>query len=59
MRIELSDLLGRRVQTLLDGEQPAGRHETVVDAGGLPSGVYFSRLTAGDQIRTQQLVVQR
>jgi len=59
VRIELYDLLGRRVQTLLDGERPAGRHETVVDASRLPSGVYFYRLTAGEQIKTERLTVQR
>jgi len=59
VRIELYDLLGRRVQTLLDGKQPAGRHETTVDASGLPSGVYFYRLTAGGQVKTQRLTVQQ
>ena len=59
VRIDLYDLLGRRVQTLLDGERPAGRHERAIDASSLPSGVYFYRLTAGDQVRTQRLVVQR
>ena len=49
--MEIYDLLGQRVRTLISGAQTAGYHvaewDGTNDAGGnLPSGVYFLRLTA-------------
>lgn len=59
--VELSvyDLLGRVVQTLVDGVQPAGRHEVRFDAGDLPTGTYAYRLRAGAETRTRTMVLTR
>lgn len=35
----------------------AGRHEAVFDAAGLPSGLYFYRLQAGDYTETKSLIL--
>ncbi|RJX30492.1 MAG: T9SS C-terminal target domain-containing protein, partial [Desulfurivibrio sp.] len=35
----------------------AGSHEVMFDGSGLPSGIYFARLTAGDFTQTQKLVL--
>ncbi|HWP83407.1 MAG TPA: T9SS type A sorting domain-containing protein [Bacteroidota bacterium] len=40
------DLLGRPVASLLNEERFPGYHSVVFDGGGLPSGVYFFKLTA-------------
>lgn len=58
VRLELYDVLGRQVRTLVRGEQ-AGRHERRVEVGDLASGVYFLRLEAEDKMRTQKLKVVR
>ena len=42
------DLLGRTVETLIDKQLTAGNYHTSWNAGALPSGVYFYRLTAGE-----------
>lgn len=55
--LELYDLLGRRVTTLIDAEQPAGRHTVTVDGTGLAPGTYFVRLRADDQMATQRVAV--
>jgi len=47
VRIDIYNILGRRVATLFDGEQQAGNHEIVWRADEYPSGVYFARLSAG------------
>jgi len=46
--LKLYDLLGREVRTLVNGEQEPGNYSRIVDANGLPSGVYFYRLQAGN-----------
>jgi hypothetical protein len=56
--IRLYDVLGRRVRTVVSGTQE-GRHERTLDVGTLPSGVYFLRLRAGGETRTQKLTIVR
>jgi hypothetical protein len=56
--IRLYDILGRRVRTVLN-ENREGRHERTLDVGALPSGVYFLRLRAGGETRTQKLTIVR
>ena len=51
--------LGQQVSVLQNGEQDAGYHEVGFDAGGLPSGVYFYRLTAGSVTVTKRLLLVR
>jgi hypothetical protein len=47
--IKLFDLLGREIETIVDGYYDAGYHSALYIANsGLPSGVYFYQLKAGD-----------
>jgi endoglucanase len=46
VKIAVYDVLGREVQTLLEGLQQAGNHEVRFDASDIASGVYFYRLLA-------------
>jgi len=46
--INVFDPAGRRVKTLVDGQQSAGRHELSFNAERLGSGVYFYEMRAGD-----------
>ena len=45
--LQVFDLLGQHVATLVDGVQTAGEHEVAFDGATLPSGVYVLRLRAG------------
>jgi len=56
-KLEIFDLLGRRIGTLIDGEQGPGRTLLRYDATGLASGVYLFRYVAGDIIETRKMVV--
>jgi hypothetical protein len=56
VRIDIYDLLGRKVETLVDGDMPAGRHQVVWHASGYSSGVYFYQIEAGDFADTKRMV---
>jgi len=53
--LELFDILGRRVATLVDETKSAGRHSFIWDASGQTSGIYFCRLTAGNYSETMRM----
>lgn len=55
--LNVYDLLGRKVTTLVNGEKHAGYHEVVFDAANLPSGTYFYRLSAGNFVKTKKLLL--
>jgi|GEM_PF-2426683 len=59
VRLTVHDELGREVQRPVDGLMPAGRGRVVIDATGLPSGVYTYRLTTGLQTLTRRMVVAK
>jgi hypothetical protein len=60
-RVVLSvyDLSGRRVATLVDADQAAGRHEVSWSCTDIPSGVYLYRLETSAGSLTQRLIVAR
>ncbi len=55
VELKVYDVLGREVQTLADGQWPAGDHEVLFNADGLPSGVYYYRLKSGSDMRTMKM----
>ncbi|MEW5701154.1 MAG: S8 family serine peptidase [Candidatus Zixiibacteriota bacterium] len=63
VRLEIVDVLGRHVTTLVDGVLPSGRHLLNWDGGSgqgraLASGIYFARLTmAGRPAEIRTLVL--
>ena len=46
--LEIYDILGRKVETLVSGMIPAGRHAVVWDADKASSGVYFYKILTPD-----------
>ncbi len=61
VRLEVMDLLGRTVVTLVDGYRGKGEYDVVFDAraAGACSGVYFCRLTTESTVESRRLVVVR
>ncbi|MCS3661494.1 cohesin domain-containing protein [Salinibacter ruber] len=57
--LQVYDVLGRKVKTLTRGQKEAGRHRVDIRTGQLSSGIYFGRLKAGGQTRTQKITVVR
>jgi hypothetical protein len=56
-RLEIYDLLARRVARLVDDSRPAGTYVIPFDAGGLAAGVYLMRLEADGQEQVARMVV--
>ncbi len=59
VRLEVYNLLGQRVATLVDRAQAAASYAIPLDLSDHPSGVYFVRLTAGGQQMTKPLMLLR
>jgi hypothetical protein len=57
VRLELFDVMGRKVMTLLDSYQMMGDQELRLNSRGMASGVYIVRLEAGENVSAQKLVV--
>lgn len=57
--LDIHDVLGRRITTLVDQQQDAGTYTLHYDARDLAGGVYILRLIAGNSQKTQTLVLQR
>ena len=58
-QIDLSiyDLLGRKVETLVNRETQAGNHQAIWDASDFSSGVYFAVASSGDRSAFQKMVL--
>lgn len=55
--LQVFDVLGRRVRTLVDKRQPAGVKSVQFEAGELPGGIYFYRIQAGSFRETQAMML--
>lgn len=59
VRLSLVDVQGREVALLSDGERPAGRYASALDAKDLRPGLYFVRLQAPGADLRQRVVIVR
>jgi hypothetical protein len=57
--LKVFDILGREVAILVDEERYAGTHRVQWNAGALPTGVYFSRLTTAVDVHTKKILFLR
>jgi hypothetical protein len=58
LRLTLSDLLGRQVATIWEGELPAGDHLVRHDISGLTPGLYLCTLAAPERTVTRVMAVR-
>ncbi|TVQ06314.1 MAG: T9SS C-terminal target domain-containing protein [Balneolaceae bacterium] len=57
VRLDVFDMTGRHVATLVNGLMTAGRHQVPFNAMNLSSGVYMYRLQAGGTVISRQLTL--
>ncbi len=55
--LQVFNILGQEVSTLVDGELAAGTHEIDFDAGSLATGVYFYRLSTDSFNDTRKMML--
>lgn len=59
VRVEVYDVAGRRLATLLDRTVDAGFHRVEFDGRGLASGVYFYRITTDESSAAKKMMLIR
>ena len=57
--LNVFDILGREVATLVDEDEPAGVNSVRFDASRLSSGVYYYRVMAGSFVAVKQMLLLR
>jgi len=55
--LEVYNILGQRIKTLVDEEKDAGMHEVQFDGSRHSSGTYFYRIQAGDYTATKKFIL--
>src|SRR5690606_6751479 len=56
-RLVVYDITARTLSTLIDGSLPPGVHRYTWHAAGVPAGVYYYRLEAGDYVATKSMLL--
>jgi hypothetical protein len=59
VKIEIYDLLGHKIRTLINKRMAPGYHEVEFRPESLPPGLYFFRIEAGAYKETQKMILMR
>ena len=59
VKIEIYNLFGQKIETLLNKSMPAGSHKVIFTAKNLPSGLYFCRMSAGKFKQVKKMILLR
>lgn len=59
VKLNVYNLLGENVMTLVNLFQKAGQHEVNFNASNLASGVYFYKLEAGTQVSIKKMILMK
>ena len=57
--LNIFDILGREVATVVSEKLSAGSYSRQWNAANMPSGIYFSRLQAGSLTQTKKLILMK
>jgi len=57
VKLEVYNISGQKVATVVDGQQEAGYRSVIWDASEVSSGVYFYKLTTGDFTDTRRMML--
>ncbi len=57
VKLKVYDILGREVATLVNKKQKPGTYKIIFDASKLSSGIYFYRLSVGNFVKTNKMIL--
>lgn len=57
VKLTIYDALGREISTLVNEGLTPGAYEVSWDASNYPNGVYFYKLSAGDNVETKKMIL--
>ena len=55
--LKVYDMVGREVATLVNEKKDAGSYNVQLSGSGLPSGMYFCRLRAGEYVQSRRMIL--
>lgn len=55
--VQIYDITGRLIETLVSGQKPAGNHTETFNASGLSSGIYIYRIEAGNYVNVKRMML--
>ncbi len=59
VKLEVYNILGKKIATLVDGYKPAGYHVVKFDARRFSSGLYFYKLQTKDYVKVRKMVLMK
>ena len=59
VEINIFNLLGQKIETLVSQRQPAGKYYVQWNASGYASGIYYYQLRSGNRILTRKMILLR
>ncbi len=59
VKMDLFDIMGRKVGTLFDAYQNKGQHSITIDGSKLSSGIYFYRLSTPNYQKSRQMILMK
>ncbi|MBC8213548.1 MAG: T9SS type A sorting domain-containing protein [Candidatus Marinimicrobia bacterium] len=57
LSLQIYNIAGKLVETLVNEQVEAGYHQITWNADNQPSGLYFVRMTAGEDVSTQKMLL--
>lgn len=55
--INIYDILGKKIETLVSNKQPVGKYQVIWNAENLSSGVYFYKIQAGNFEQSKKMIL--
>ena len=57
VQLDIFNLLGQKIETLINSGMGSGEHEVAWNAGKVPSGVYFYKLSVGNKTSVKKMTI--